>query len=191
MTEKLYYIDSHMKAFTATVTSCEKNGDRFEVTLDRTAFFPEGGGQLGDSGVIGGVRVFDTHEKNGEIKHYVNQVLETGKTYDCAIDWETRFRRMQNHSGEHIVSGLVHKKYGYNNVGFHMGSDFVTIDFDGELSWEQLLEIERDANRAVAANYKVTATFPTEEVLKTLEGSSPCRAAFCLSTPRICRRRRN
>ena len=169
MTEKLYYIDSHMKAFTATVTSCEKNGDRFEVTLDRTAFFPEGGGQLGDSGVIGGVRVFDTHEKNGEIKHYVNQALETGKTYDCAIDWETRFRRMQNHSGEHIVSGLVHKKYGYNNVGFHMGSDFVTIDFDGELSWEQLLEIERDANRAAAANYKVTATFPTEEVLKTLE----------------------
>ena len=169
MPEKLYYIDSHMKAFTATVTSCEKNGDRFEVTLDRTAFFPEGGGQLGDSGVIGGVRVFDTHEKNGEIKHYVNQTLETGKTYDCAIDWETRFRRMQNHSGEHIVSGLVHKKYGYNNVGFHMGSDFVTIDFDGELSWEQLLEIERDANRAVAANYKVTATFPAEDVLKTLE----------------------
>ena len=169
MTEKLYYIDSHMKAFTATVTSCEKNGDRFEVTLDRTAFFPEGGGQLGDSGVIGGVRVFDTHEKNGEIKHYVNQALETGKTYDCAIDWETRFRRMQNHSGEHIVSGLVHKKYGYNNVGFHMGSDVVTIDFDGELSWEQLLEIEREANRAVAANYKVTATFPAEDVLKTLE----------------------
>lgn len=116
--------------------------------------------------MIGGVRVFDTHEKNGEIKHYVNQALEAGKTYDCAIDWETRFRRMQNHSGEHIVSGLVHKKYGYNNVGFHMGSDVVTIDFDGELSWEQLLEIEREANRAVAANYKVTATFPAEDVLK-------------------------
>ena len=85
MTEKLYYIDSHMKAFTATVTSCEKNGDRFEVTLDRTAFFPEGGGQLGDSGVIGGVRVFDTPEKNGEIKHYVNQALEAGKTYDLSL----------------------------------------------------------------------------------------------------------
>lgn len=169
MTEKLYYIDSHMKAFTATVTSCEQNEDRFEVTLDRTAFFPEGGGQLGDSGVIGGVRVFDTHEKNGEIKHYVNQVLETGKTYDCAIDWETRFRRMQNHSGEHIVSGLVHKKYGYSNVGFHMGAEFVTIDFDGFLTPEQLAEIEREANYAVAANYKVTATFPEPEVLKTLD----------------------
>ena len=169
MTEKLYYIDSHMKTFTATVASCEKNGDRFEVTLDRTAFFPEGGGQLGDSGVIGDVCVFDTHEKNGEVLHYVNQPLTPGEAYDCAIDWETRFRRMQNHSGEHIVSGLVHKKYGYNNVGFHMGSDVVTIDFDGELLWEQLIEIEREANRAVAANYKVTATFPSEDVLKTLE----------------------
>ena len=79
MTEKLYYIDSHMKAFTATVTSCEQNEDRFEVTLDRTAFFPEGGGQLGDSGVIGGVRVFDTHEKNGEIKHYVNPSAGDGQ----------------------------------------------------------------------------------------------------------------
>ena len=135
MTEKLYYIDSHMKTFTAAVTSCEKDGERYLVTLDRTAFFPEGGGQPGDSGIIGDVRVFDTHEKNGEILHYVNREIEPGRTYDCAIDWETRFRRMQNHSGEHIVSGLVHKKYGYNNVGFHMGSDVVTIDFDGELSW--------------------------------------------------------
>ena len=169
MTEKLYYIDSHMKTFTATVTSCEKDGARYLVTLDRTAFFPEGGGQLGDSGTIGDARVFDTHEKDGEILHYVNQPLEIERSYDCAIDWETRFRRMQNHSGEHIVSGLVHKKYGYNNVGFHMGSDVVTIDFDGELTKEQLSEIEREANYAVAANYKVTATFPPKEVLKTLE----------------------
>ena len=169
MTEKLYYIDSHMRSFTARVLSCEQSGERFLVTLDRTAFFPEGGGQLGDSGTIGDVRVFDTHEKNGEVLHYVNQPLEVGRTYDCAIDWETRFRRMQNHSGEHILSGLVHKKYGYNNVGFHMGSDVVTIDFDGELTWEQLCELEREANLAVAANYKVTATFPPEEVLKTLE----------------------
>ena len=112
MTEKLYYIDSHMKSFTARVTSCEQSGERFLVTLDRTAFFPEGGGQLGDSGMIGQVRVFDTHEKNGEVLHYVNQPLEPGRTYDCVIDWETRFRRMQNHSGEHIVSGLVHRNTG-------------------------------------------------------------------------------
>ena len=169
MTEKLYYIDSHMKAFTATVLACEPVKDRFEVVLDHTAFFPEGGGQAGDGGFIGDTAVFDTHEKNGKVMHYVNQPIPVGSTLDCRIDWEKRFRRMQNHSGEHIVSGLVHKKYGYNNVGFHMGSDVVTIDFDGELSWEQLLEIEREANRAVAANYKVTATFPAEDVLKTLE----------------------
>ena len=170
MTEKLYYIDSHMKEFTAEVTSCTENGGRYEVVLDRTASFPEGGGQLGDSGYIGDVRVFDTHEgANGDVRHYVNQPVECGKVYDCRIDWETRFRRMQNHSGEHIVSGLVHKKYGYNNVGFHMGSDVVTIDFDGELSWEQLCEIEREANRTIAANYRITATFPSPEELEKLE----------------------
>lgn len=169
MTEKLYYIDSHMKSFTARVLSCTENGDRYDVVLDRTAFFPEGGGQLGDSGFIGSVRVFDTHERGDEVVHYVNQPIAPDTEYDCTIDWEQRFRRMQNHSGEHIVSGLVHKKYGYNNVGFHMGSDVVTIDFDGELTWEQLLEIEREANCAVAANYAFKTSFPTPEELEKLD----------------------
>ncbi len=169
MTEKLYYADSHMKSFKARVTACEAVGDSYEVTLDRSAFFPEGGGQAGDSGYIGEARVIDTQEKNGDISHYVNQSLKVGAEYDCAIDWEQRFRRMQNHSGEHIVSGLVHKKYGYSNIGFHMGADFVTIDFDGYLNPEQLAEIEREANYAVAANYTITASFPSEDVLKSLE----------------------
>ena len=169
MTERLYYADSKMKGFTATVTSCEAVKDGYAVTLDRTAFFPEGGGQAGDSGLIGSIRVSDTQEKNGEIIHYVNQPLTVGEVYDCAIDWEIRFRRMQNHSGEHIVSGLVHKKYGYSNIGFHMGNDFVTIDFDGELTWEQLAELEREANLAVAADHKISASFPPEEVLEKLQ----------------------
>lgn len=169
MTEKLYYIDSHMKAFTATVLACEPVKDRFEVVLDRTAFFPEGGGQAGDSGFIGETAVFDTHEKNGDVMHYVNQSIPVGSVLDCRIDWKKRFRRMQNHSGEHIVSGLVHKKYGYSNVGFHMGADVVTIDFDGFLTPEQLAEIEREANYAIAANYSVTAMFPSPDVLKTLD----------------------
>lgn len=169
MTERLYYADSKMKRFTAAVTSCEAVKDGYAVTLDRTAFFPEGGGQAGDSGLIGRARVSDTQEKNGEIIHYVNQPLTVGEVYDCAIDWEIRFRRMQNHSGEHIVSGLVHKKYGYNNIGFHMGNDFVTIDFDGELTWEQLAELEREANLAVAADHKISASFPPEEVLEKLQ----------------------
>ena len=169
MTERLYYADSKMKRFTAAVTSCEAVKDGYAVTLDRTAFFPEGGGQAGDSGLIGRARVSDTQEKNGEIIHYVNQPLTVGEVYDCAIDWEIRFRRMQNHSGEHIVSGLVHKKYGYSNIGFHMGNDFVTIDFDGELTWEQLAELEREANLAVAADHKISASFPPEEVLEKLQ----------------------
>ena len=169
MTEKLYYIDSHMKSFTARVISCEQAGERFEIILDRTAFFPEGGGQAGDTGCIGDIRVLDTREKNGKVVHYVNQAAEPGREYDCMIDWEQRFRRMQNHSGEHIVSGIVHERWGYNNVGFHMGSEFVTIDFDGDLSADELREVEREANRRVAANLKIITSFPDAETLKTLQ----------------------
>lgn len=169
MTERLYYADSKMKFFKARVTSCEESKDGWAVTLDRTAFFPEGGGQAGDSGHIGDAIVRDTQEKAGEVIHYVNQALDVGAEYDCAIDWELRFRRMQNHSGEHILSGLVHKKYGYNNIGFHMGKDVVTIDFDGELNWEQLMQLEHEANLIVAENRGIIASFPPEEVLKKLE----------------------
>ena len=169
MTEKLYYIDSHMKKFTARVISCQQVKYRFEVILDRTAFFPEGGGQLADTGKIGEAQVFDAHEKNGEVIHYVNQALTEGEEYECEIDWMQRFRRMQNHSGEHIVSGLVNAKYGYDNVGFHMGKDTVTIDFNGDLSKEQLREIEREANLAVAANIPICASFPDADTLKELQ----------------------
>lgn len=169
MTERLYYADSKMKSFQARVTTCEELKDGYAVTLDRTAFFPEGGGQAGDSGLIGQARVSDTQEKNGDVAHYVNLPLDVGAVYDCTIDWEIRLRRMQNHSGEHIVSGLVHKKYGYNNIGFHMGNDVVTIDFDGEMSWDELMDIEREANQAVAANYRINACFPPEDILKNLE----------------------
>lgn len=169
MTEKLYYLDSHMKSFAACVLSCEAAGEGFALELDRTAFFPEGGGQLADTGYIGETRVSDVQEKNGRILHYVNQELAVGTQYDCTLDWEQRFRRMQNHSGEHIVSGLIHNKYGYSNIGFHMGHDAVTIDFDGELSMDQLAEIEKEANFAVAANYNIITEFPSEEELKTIE----------------------
>lgn len=169
MTEKLYYVDSHLKQFEARALSCTEGKDCFELILDRTAFFPEGGGQLADTGFIGEARVLDVQEKDGEIIHYVNQSVEPDTVCICTLDWEQRFRRMQNHSGEHIVSGLVHKKYGFSNIGFHMGHDAVTIDFDGELSRAQLAEIEKEANCAVAANYKIITAFPSEEELKTLE----------------------
>ena len=168
MTEKLYYKDSHIKEFEAKVKSCTENNGRFEIVLDRTAFFPEGGGQLADTGYIGEARVTDAHEKSGEVVHYADISLEEGKNYKCAIDWEQRFRRMQNHTGEHIVSGLVHRKFGFDNVGFHMGKDAVTIDFNGEMSFEQLLEIEREANYIVAAGKRVICEFPEPEELENL-----------------------
>ncbi len=165
MTEKLYYIDSHIHSFEAVVTSCEVYKDHYAVTLDRTAFFPEGGGQPGDTGYIGETGVFDTHEKNGEVLHMTKTEIAVGTRFPCEIDWERRFRFMQNHSGEHIVSGITHKLYGYENVGFHMNGGLVTIDFDGELTDGQLRDIELRANRAVWENVEIKTYFPKPDEL--------------------------
>ena len=168
MTEKLYYIDSHLWQFEAVVTGCEETKGGFAVTLDRTAFFPEGGGQLADTGSIGEARVLDVHEKEGRILHYTDRPLPVGERFACAVDAEQRLRRMQNHSGEHIVSGLVYREHGFDNVGFHMGPDCMTMDYSGELSWEQLMRIERLANEAVRADLPLKIWFPPEEELASL-----------------------
>ena len=168
-TEKLYYKDSHCFEFTALVLDCRETARGPALILDRTAFFPEGGGQLADTGSLGAVKVLDVHEKEGEILHYCDRPLPAGETAEGRIDAEQRLVRMQNHSGEHVVSGLAHKLFGCENVGFHMGEDFVTIDFDRELSREQLMEIETLANRAVREDLPVSCTFPEPEVLKSLE----------------------
>ena len=168
-TEKLYYIDSHMFAFEAKVLDCRREKSGWAVILDRTAFFPEGGGQLADTGDIGSVRVIDVQERGGEILHYTDAPLEPGLAVSCRLDAEQRLRRMQNHSGEHIVSGLIHGKYGYDNVGFHMGAECMTIDFSGELDWEQLMDIEQRANETVRADIPVRAWFPDAEELAQLE----------------------
>ena len=168
-TEKLYYTDSHMFEFTATVLDCRDTPKGPALILDRTVFFPEGGGQQADTGSFGGVNILDVHEKDGEILHYCDRPLPAGETAEGRIDAEQRLVRMQNHSGEHVVSGLAHQLYGCENVGFHMGEDFVTIDFDRELSWEQLMEIEERANRVVRDDLPVLCTFPEPEELKNLE----------------------
>ena len=168
MTEKLYYIDSHLWQFDAVVTGCEETKGGFAVTLDRTAFFPEGGGQLADTGSIGEARVLDVHEKEGRILHYTDRPLPVGERFACAVDAEQRYRRMQNHSGEHIVSGLVYREHGFDNVGFHMGPDCMTMDYSGELSWEQLMRIEGLANEAVRADLPLKIWFPPEEELASL-----------------------
>ena len=168
MTEKLYYLDSHLFEFEAEVTDCRKGKRGWEAVLDRTAFFPEGGGQGADTGAIGPARVLDVHEREGEIVHLCDRELVPGP-YACAVDREQRLRRMQNHSGEHVFSGLTHQKYGAENVGFHMAADGMTIDFDKELSFEQLSEIEYEANLVVRANLPVRTLFPSPEELAVLD----------------------
>lgn len=169
MTEKLYYLDSHLFAFDAVVIDCREEKKGYSVVLDRTAFFPEGGGQLADTGTLGSARVTDVHEKGGEIRHYTDAPLTVGETVHGELDREQRLRRMQNHSGEHILSGLVHNAYGYDNVGFHMGVECMIIDFSGELTWEQLMELETKANEVVRQNLPLHIWFPDEAELSALE----------------------
>ena len=169
MTEKLFYSDSHLAVFTARVLSCETAKGGFAVVLDRTAFFPEGGGQSADTGALGPVRVLDVQERGGEVVHVCDGPLPVGAEVEGRLDFEQRLRRMQNHSGEHIVSGLVHGRFGFDNVGFHMGADCMTLDFSGELSWEALMDIERRANELVRANLPIRAWFPSETELAALD----------------------
>ena len=158
-TEKLYYADPFLKEFTATVLDCQPGKHGYTVTLDRTAFYPEGGGQPADHGVLDGAAVTDVHEKNGVIFHNVDRAVEIGKTVSGSIDWARRFDHMQQHSGEHICSGLICGRYGCDNVGFHMGTDIVTIDFNADIPWEELLEIEGQANRYIQEDHPIDIQF--------------------------------
>ena len=157
-----------MITFSATVEACEKVGAYYEAVLNRTAFFPEGGGQEADTGIIGDAKVVDVREKDGVIYHKILSPLKVGDEVIGVLDWEERFSKMQQHSGEHIVSGLVYGTYGYHNVGFHMGKDAITMDFDGPMNKEQLKEIEKRANEAVVADLEVQVLYPTEEELKDI-----------------------
>lgn len=168
MTEKLYELNSYCRTFTATVLSCRPHGDGYAVTVDRTAFFPEGGGQAADVGTLGGVAVTDVQIVEGDILHYTAAPLTVGQTVEGVLDWEIRFARMQHHTAEHIVCGIAHRWHGLENVGFHLGSEDVTLDLDGELTRQQLDAIEEEANRVVWQNVAVTAAIPTAEELAGL-----------------------
>lgn len=167
-TIKFYYEDSHKSTFSATVLSCEAVKNGYIITLDATCFYPEGGGQAGDTGLLGSVRVLDTRENGENILHICDGPLEPGTTVAGTIDYSSRFSRMQQHSGEHIVSGILNRRYGWHNVGFHMGSDFMTIDFDGPVPQEDLASIEAEANGAVWQNMPVKCWYPSPEELETL-----------------------
>ena len=164
-TIKLYENDSYIKNFSATVVSCEEKDGAYSVVLNQTAFFPEGGGQDADKGKINDADVLDVQIKNDVIYHKVNKPFNVNEEVTCTLDWETRFSRMQNHTGEHIVSGVIHSLFGYNNVGFHMNDTLVTLDVDGPLSDEDIKKVELKANNAIYENKSIKAIYPTAEEL--------------------------
>ena len=169
MTEKLYDVDSYIKNFTAKVISCEKYLENYAVVLDKTAFFPEAGGQKSDKGIISGVNVLDVRIEDEVITHITDAPLTVGETVDGTIDFERRFDFMQQHSGEHIVSGVAHRLYGCENVGFHLSEDIVTLDFDKPLKREEILRIEKCANEAVFSNVNFYTYYPDDKTLENLE----------------------
>lgn len=168
MTEKQYYINGYSKVFTATVTDCRQAGDQYGITLDTTLFYPEGGGQPSDRGIINQLPVLDVQEQAGEIIHFIQEPISRGTAIQGEIDWNRRFLLMQQHTGEHIVSGIIHEKFGYDNVGFHMGKDAVTIDFNGLLSEKELDQVEQIANEAVWGNISLEIYDVSQEILRSL-----------------------
>ena len=169
-TIRLFDIDSAQVAFDAEVISCESvDGGKYDVVLDKTLFFPEEGGQACDTGTLGGKDVIRVYEKEGIIHHVLTSPLKSGAQVSGEIDFETRFRKMQSHTAEHIVSGLIHKNFGLCNVGFHLSRDEMTADFDGELDKNQLEFIETLANKAVFECHSVKGYYPDAETLAGLE----------------------
>jgi alanyl-tRNA synthetase len=167
---KLFYENINITDFTTTVVSCEPTGDgkQYRILLDATAFFPEEGGQSADKGTLNELPVLDVQIKNDLIYHYVTEEIPAGSTVTGHVDWEQRFDFMQQHSGEHIVSGLVHGRFGYNNVGFHLSLNEVTLDFDGELTPAQVREVELRANEIIYQNLPVEISYPSKEELAAL-----------------------
>ena len=168
-TEKLYYADAFCKTFTASVLTCTPGKDGFLVTLDRTAFYPEGGGQPADHGTLGPAAVTDVHEKDGVIFHTCDRALAPGAAVEGTVDWDRRFDHMQQHSGEHILSGILCRRYRCDNVGFHLGADTVTIDYNVPLTWEQVLAAEAEANAVIWADRPAEITYPSPEELEALD----------------------
>lgn len=167
-TRKLYYEDPHLAQFHATVLSCTQQADHWAITLDQTAFYPEGGGQACDLGTLGSVTVLDVQEQGEAVIHICDGPLAPGTTVAGCIDWARRFDLMQQHTGEHIVSGIIFARYGFHNSGFHAGKDGMEVDFDGVIPQEDILLIEEAANRYVWANLPVTCWYPTAQELPSI-----------------------
>ena len=171
MTVCLYNDDAYMARFSAVVQSAEALRDgRYDIILDRTAFFPEQGGQSADTGLLNGsVRVLDAHIREGVVHHICDDALPVGAAVDGEVDFGHRFSHMQQHTGEHILSGLCSRIYGCRNVGFHLSDHIVTVDYDKPLSEARLEHLEDLANRAVWDNLPIRCWFPTAEEAEHLD----------------------
>ena len=167
-TRKLYYEDCHLTDFTACVMNCEPSEQGYLITLDATAFYPEGGGQAWDTGSLGSVSVLQVQERDGEICHLCDGPLPVGQQVTGKVDWARRFDLMQQHTGEHILSGIIHKTFGYHNMGFHVGAEVMEVDFDGPISMDALADIEAAANKAIWENLPVNCSYPDPETLKSI-----------------------
>ena len=167
--EKLYEAKPYLTHFSATVESCTQGKKGWDILLNQTAFYPEGGGQPYDTGTLGGVSVLEVHQREGRVVHTCAAPLEAGSQVEGQIDWPRRFDLMQHHSGEHIVSGIAHSLYGCDNVGFHMGSDVITIDLNVELTPDQVAQLEARANQYIWEDHPIAVTYPTSEELEHLE----------------------
>jgi len=175
--EKLYEQNPFLTRFSAVVESCTQSKKGWDVVLDQTAFYPEGGGQPYDLGTLDGVKVLEVHEREGRVVHTCDGALAVGGIVEGAIDWDRRFDLMQHHSGEHIVSGIAHSKWGCDNVGFHMGADVITIDLNTLITEEPLRELEEEVNRYIWEDHPIRIDFPTPEELEIL----PYRSKKALS----------
>ena len=167
-TRKLYYEDCLTKEFSARVVGCERDEKGWLIELDATAFFPGGGGQACDLGTLGDANVLDMLERGETVLHLCDKALTPGQTVEGTLNWSRRLDQMQQHSGEHIVSGIIYALYGGHNVGFHVGADMVTIDFDCPIPAEALPEIERQTNEAIYQNLPVNCWYPPEDQLPTI-----------------------
>ena len=176
-TELLYETDAYITTFRSEILDVKEEGDCLLVELSETAFFPEGGGQASDRGILGGMSVVDVQKKDGHVYHYVSfkggdpdalkKAFLVGETVSGEVDFALRFRRMQMHLAEHLFCGIAHRKFGFDNVGFHL-SDVVTFDLDGALSEEDIAGIEKECNRAVWKNLPVKVHFPSPEEAESL-----------------------
>lgn len=168
LTETIYEDDAYAKECTAKVLECreilrqkeKKEETVYGIVLDRTVFFPEGGGQSADSGLLNDLTVLDVQRENGVILHILAEPIPQGQEVIAKLDFNVRYKKMQNHSGEHLFCGLIHSLYGYENVGFHMSKDCVTVDVDGVLTAEDFARIEKLANEGVDANVPIYAVYP-------------------------------